>query len=87
LKKPEFAKLVPRKPECISYKYFSIPKEELLLLIYATDPRLASNQQIFRLVNDLRGGSWGLLAAAALLGFMILIFSIGEGFVQQPNPG
>jgi hypothetical protein len=85
LKKPEFAKLIPRKPDRISYKYFSRSKEELLLLIYATDPRLASNQQILKLVKDLRGGSWGLVGTAALLGFMILIFSIGEGFV--PNPG
>ena len=66
LKKPEFAKLIPRKPERISYKYFSRSKEELLLLIYATDPRLASNQQILKLVKDLRGGSWGLVGTAAL---------------------
>jgi hypothetical protein len=85
LKKHEFAKLIPRKPDRISYKYFSRSKEELLLLIYATDPRLASNQQILKLVKDLRGGSWGLVGTAALLGFMILILSIGEGFV--PNPG
>ena len=85
LKKPEFAKLIPRKHDRISYKYFSKSKEELLLLIYATDPRLASNQQILKLVKNLRGGSWGLGGTAALLGFMILIFSIGEGFV--PNPG
>ena len=88
LKKPEFAKLVPRKPERISYKYFSRSKEELLLLIYATDPRLASNQQILKLVKELRGGSWGLVGTAAVLGLIILIFSMGEGFVpNNPNPG
>ena len=41
LKKPEIAKLVPRKPDRISYKYFSKSKEELLLLIYATDPTIS----------------------------------------------
>ena len=87
LKKPEFAKLISRKPDHISYKYFSRSKEELLLLIYATDPRLASNQQILKLVKDLRGGSWGLVGTAALLGFMILIFSIRAGFVSNPGWG
>ena len=29
-------------------------KQELLLLIYATDPRLASNQQVLKLVKELR---------------------------------
>ena len=49
--------------------------------MYATDPRLASNQQILKLVTDLRGGSLGTLGAVALFGVMILVFSIGEGFV------
>ena len=85
LKKPEFAKLIPHKSERISYKYFSRSKEEILLSIYATDPRIASNQQILKLVKDLHGSRWDLVGNAALLGFMILILSIGEGFV--PNPG
>ena len=90
LKKPEIAKLVPRKPDRTSYKYFSKSKEELLLLIYATDPRLASNQQVFKLVKELRGGSWGLVGTAAFLGLIILIFSMGEGFqvpIVHPNGG
>jgi hypothetical protein len=88
LKNPDIGKLVLPKPDRIIYKYFSKSKEELLLLIYSTDPRLASNQQILKLVKDLRGGSWGLIGTAALLGVMILIFSIGgEGFViNNPNP-
>ena len=52
LKKPEIAKLVPRKPDPTSYKYFSKSKKELLLLIYATDLRLASNQQVLKLVKE-----------------------------------
>jgi hypothetical protein len=88
LKKPEIAKLVPRKPDRISCKYFYKSKEEVLLLIYATDRRLASNQQILKLVKELRGGSWGLIGAAAFLGLMILIFSMGKGFVpNNPDPG
>jgi hypothetical protein len=88
LKKPEISKLVPRKPDPISYKYFFKSKEELLLLIYPTDPRLASNQQILKLVKELRGGGWGLLGTAAFLGLIILIFLMGEGFVtNNPNPG
>ena len=87
LEKPEFAKLIPRKPDRIIYKYFSrSKKEELLLLIYATDPR--SNQQILNLVKDLRGGSWsGLVGSVAFLGFVILMLAIGEGFVPNPDPG
>jgi len=88
LKKPEIAKLIPRKPDRISYKYFSRSKEELLLLIYATDPRLGSNQQILKLVKELRGGSWDVVGTAAFLGLIILILSLGEGFVPNNlNPG
>lgn len=48
LKNPDIGKLVLPKPDRIIYKYFSKSKEELLLLIYSTDPRLASNQQILK---------------------------------------
>ena len=91
LKKPEFAKLIPRKPDRISYKYFSRSKEELLLLIYAPDPQLSSNPQVLKIIKDLRGGSWGLVGTTAFLGLIILIFSmgeVGEGFVpNNPDPG
>jgi hypothetical protein len=62
-------------------KYFYKSKEELLLLIYVTDPRLPSNEQILKLVKELRGGTvtWGFVGTAALLALMILIFSMGEG--------
>ncbi len=90
LKKPKIAKMVPRKPDRISYKYFSKSKEKLYygLLIYATDPRLASNQQILKLVKELRGGSLGLVGTIAFLGLIILILSQGAAFVpNNPNPG
>jgi hypothetical protein len=87
LKKPVIEKLVPRKPDRISYKYISKSKEEILLLLYATDPRLSSSPQVLKIVTDLRGGDWGLLCAVAFLGVIILIFaSMGEGFVpNNPN--
>jgi hypothetical protein len=81
-RRPE--KSIPREFDYISYKYFSKPQKELLL-IYATDSRLRSNQQILKLVKDLRGGNWNLIGTAAFLAIMILIFSIGESFV--PNIG
>ena len=39
-------------------------------------------------MKELRGGSWGLVGTAAFLGLIILIFSMGEGFVpNNQNPG
>ena len=56
--------------------------------MYLTDPRLSSNQEVLKLVKELRGGSYGLLGTAAFLGLIILIFSMGEGFVPNNlNPG
>ena len=92
LKKIKIEKLVPRKPDRISYKCFYKSKEELLLLIYATDPRLSSNKQVLKIVNELRGRSWvGVLGSAAFFGliYVIVILSGGtESFVPpQPNFG
>lgn len=82
--KVEIAKGIPRKKDLIVYKS---PKE-ILLLMYLTDPRLSSNQEVLKLVNELRGGSYSLLDTAAFLGLIILIFSMGEGFVpNNMNPG
>ena len=33
--------------------------KEILLLIYLTDPRLSSNEQLLKMVNDLRAGVLG----------------------------
>ena len=80
--KVQIAKVIPRKKDRIVYKS---PKE-ILFLMYLTDPRLSSNQEVLKLVKELRGGSWGLIGTAAFLGLIILIFSMGEGFVGN-NPG
>jgi len=56
--------------------------------MYLTNPKLSSNQEVLKLVKELRGGSWDLLGTTALLGVIILIFSLGEGFVpNNPNSG
>ena len=82
--KVQIAKVIPRKKDLIVYKS---PKE-ILFLMYLTDPRISSNQEVLKLVKELRGGSWGLLGTAAFLGLIILIFSMGEGFVPNNlNPG
>ena len=40
------------------------------------------------MLKELRGGSWGFVGTAAFLGLIILIFSMGEGFVPNNlNPG
>jgi len=76
--------VIPKKKDLIDYKS---PKE-ILGLIYLTDPRLSSNQEVLELVKDLRGGSWGLLGTVAFLGLLVLVFSMGQGFlVNNPNPG
>jgi len=90
--KVQIAKVIPRKKDLIVYKS---PKE-ILFLMYLTDSRISSNQEVLKLVKELRGGSWGLVGTAAFLGLIILIFSMGEGFVpnnmnlgwglDRPNP-
>ena len=51
-----------------------------MLLIYATDPRLSLNQQVLKIIKELRGGSWDTVI---FIGVIILILSQGAGFV--PN--
>jgi hypothetical protein len=58
--------------------------------MYLTDSRISSNQEVLKLVKELRGGSWGLVGTAAFLGLIILILSMGEGFqvpIVHPNGG
>ena len=47
----QIAKVIPIKKGLIDYKS---PKE-ILFLIYLTDPRLSSNQEVLKLVKELRG--------------------------------
>jgi len=73
-------KVIARKTDRISYK----SNKEILFLMYFTDRRLSSNQQVLKTIKVLRGGNWGLIGTTALLGLMILIFSMSEGFVPHP---
>ena len=82
--KVQIASVITRKKDLIVYKS---PKE-ILFLMYLTDPKISSNQEVLKLVKELRGGSWGLVGTAAVLGLIILIFTMGEGFVPNNlNPG
>ena len=74
--KVQIAKIIPIKKDLIVYKS---PKE-ILFLMYLTDPRISSNQEVLKLMNELRGGNWSLIGTAAFLGLIILILSMGEGF-------
>lgn len=86
------AKIIARKNDRIAYK----SNRKILYLIYLTDPRVSSNEQVLKIVKDFRGGSWGLLGTLGFLGLIILIFSMSEGFVpnlvdpgwglDRPNP-
>ena len=82
--KVQIAKLIPRKKDLIAYKS---PKE-ILFLMYLTDPIISSNQEVLKLVKELRGGSWGLIETAVVVGLIILILSMGEAFIPtNPNLG
>ena len=59
-----------------------------MFLIYLTDSKISSNQEVLKLVKELRGESLGLIGAAAVLGLIVLLFSVGEGFIYNiPNSG
>ena len=51
--KVQIAKIIRIKKDLIVYKS---PKE-ILFLMYLTDPRISSNQEVLKLVKELRGGS------------------------------
>jgi hypothetical protein len=81
---PEIAKPILPKSERVRYESFSKSKEEILFLIYAID-RKFSNEQIFRLMRDVRGGDWA--SASALLILLLLICTIstlnGSAFLPE----
>ena len=51
--------------------------------IYLTDPKLALNPDVLKLVKDLRGGGWDTIF---FIGMIIFILSQGAGFIPN-NPG
>ena len=81
-------KIIARTNNRIAYK----SNKEILLLIYLTDPRISSNQQVLKIVNELRGGSRAeLLGSAVFFGLLYVIWILSgttESFVAPPvNPG
>jgi hypothetical protein len=77
-------KMIARTNNHIAYQ----SNKEILFLISLTDRRVLSNQEVLKIIKQLRAGSGGLVGTAALLGLMILIFSMSEGFVPHPvDPG
>ena len=50
--KVKIAKVIPRKKDSITYKS---PKE-IVFLTYLTDPRLSSNQQVLKIIDELTPG-------------------------------
>lgn len=48
------AKIDVRKNNWIVFE----SNEKMLYLLYLTDPRVSSNEEVLRIVKELRGGSW-----------------------------
>jgi len=86
------AKIPSRKNDLLSFRSFK-SNNEILLLIYLTNPCLSSNDELLKVVNKLRcGGSFiGLVGSLVFVGIVYAIFILAEGtqaFVQPPtNPG
>jgi hypothetical protein len=73
------AKIIARKNDRIAYE----SNRKILYLIYLTDTRVSSNEQVLKIVKDLRGG--GLLEALVFAVVMVWVLSISVAFV--PNLG
>ena len=59
-----------------------------MFLIYLTNLKISPNQEILKVVKELRGKSFNILKAAAILGLIILRFLIGKSFIANNlNPG
>ena len=78
-------KLVPYRPGRLSFTYKS--KKEVLFLLYATDPKLSSNQKMVKLIGEIRGGDLKDLAIGlAILAVIITIANSRGDLAFQPNP-
>ena len=70
--KVKIAKVIARKTDRISSK----SNKEILFLIYFTDPRLSSNQQVLKIVKELRG-----VGSAVFFGLICAIFLLSGGAI------
>ena len=71
--KVQFAKVIPRKNDLVAYR----SSREIVFLMYLTDPKISSNEQILGVVKRLRGGSWAV--GVGILGIIILLFAHSNG--------
>ena len=55
--KVQITNVIPRKKDLIVYKSLN----EILFLMYLNDPKISSNQEVLKLMKELREGSWGIL--------------------------
>lgn len=64
---------------------------ELPAFIYLMDDRFLKNQEVIKVIKELRGGSWSipLIGNIIFLGVFFSIWILAESFVvpAQPNPG
>ena len=76
--KVEAAKFVPKKQSRIFFR----PPEKIIVLVYLSDPKFASDQRILELLHELRGGNFPLsgTVAALLIGVIFLAISQSEAF-------
>ena len=91
MEKPEIEKLISNinKFQNNSYESFYKSKEEILFYVYAANPKIYSNQSLLKVVKDLRAGSLaGVVGSALVLGLILYLFSLGDGFVlNNLDPG
>jgi hypothetical protein len=82
-RKPTIVKIVPSKFDPFFFR------SKLLLAMYASNPKLASNPELLKLMNELRGGSWSVAGNLLFFAIMFLIIKLAsEGFViNAPAPG
>ena len=72
----KIVKIIPIKKDILAYNTYNSLKE-LVFLMYLTDPKISSNEQILGVVKRLRGGSWAV--GVGILGIIILLFAHSNG--------
>lgn len=82
-RKPKIVKIVPNKFDPFFFR------SKLLIAMYASNPKLASNPELLKLMNELRGGYWSVAGNLLFFAVMFLIIKLAsEGFViNAPAPG
>ena len=74
--------MVARRNNCIAYI-----SNRKILLIYLTDPRISSNQEILKFTKELRGESLRLVVGLGLIGLTVLVLAFSASEVESFIPG